>query len=37
MGKYNFNITFPICDLVFGTMWGPEVAKVQTEVGKTPS
>src|SRR5579859_5043858 len=36
MGKYNFNITFPICDLVFGTMWGPEVAKVQTGVGKTP-
>src|SRR4051794_23208291 len=29
MGKHNFNITFPICDLVFGTMWGPEVAEVK--------
>jgi sterol desaturase/sphingolipid hydroxylase (fatty acid hydroxylase superfamily) len=21
MGLYNFNITFPICDRVFGTSW----------------
>jgi hypothetical protein len=23
MGRYNFNITFPLCDRVFGTVWKP--------------
>jgi hypothetical protein len=23
MGRYNFNITFPLCDRVFGTAWKP--------------
>lgn len=21
MGRYNFNITFPLCDRLFGTVW----------------
>mgnify|MGYP001499167400 CR=1 FL=1 len=21
MARYNFNITYPVCDVVFGTLW----------------
>jgi hypothetical protein len=24
MGRFNFNITFPLCDRLFGTVWKPE-------------
>ena len=23
MGRFNFNITFPLCDWLFGTVWKP--------------
>jgi hypothetical protein len=37
MGHWNFNITFPIADLVFGTVWSPaERAKVRAEGAGSP-
>jgi hypothetical protein len=29
MGHFHFNITFPLCDRLFGTMWKPELGRAE--------
>jgi sterol desaturase/sphingolipid hydroxylase (fatty acid hydroxylase superfamily) len=31
MGHFNFNLTFPLCDRLFGTVWKPESEPARLE------